>query len=293
MRSLLAAAAAAAVAVLASGPVLAQRAAPAAPRTAPAAVAQVAPGALCAPAIAAAEREHGVPPGLLGAIARVESGRSDPATGRTVAWPWTINAEGQGRYFATKTEAVAAAAALLARGVKLIDVGCMQVNLHHHPQAFPHLEAAFDPMINARYAGLFLRRLQAARGDWVIATAHYHSATPEFGDVYRAKVMAVWTGAPIGGTPQTARLAQMARAGGTTMTVRFAGKPMTVRIAGGRVEAWAAAPPARGWSAPSSGGNALTVGYFPPTSRPRAGGVVELAEALRSNPLTPPGGTTR
>jgi len=276
---------AAAVALLASGPSLAQRAA--SPEVAN-------PGGLCAPAVAAAEREHGVPPGLLGAIARVESGRSDPLTGRAVAWPWTINAEGQGRFFATKAEAMAAAAALLARGVRLIDVGCMQVNLHHHPQAFANLDAAFDPMANARYAGLFLRRLQAARGDWPTAAAHYHSATPEFGDVYRAKVMATWLGGPVGGTPQTARLAQMARAGnaGTTMTVRFAGKPMTVRIAGGRVEAWAAAPPARGWSAPASGGNALTVGYFPP-ARPRASGIVELAEALRQTPLQAPAATTR
>ena len=31
------------------------------------------------------------------------------------------------------------------RGVRLMDVGCMQVNLQMHPDAFPSLDAAFDP----------------------------------------------------------------------------------------------------------------------------------------------------
>lgn len=259
----------------------------------------VEPGSLCAPAIAASERDNGLPAGLLGAIARVESGRTDPRTGRAVSWPWTINAEGQGRFFATKAEAIAATQALQARGVRVIDVGCMQVNLHHHPQAFASLDTAFDPTTNARYAGLFLRRLQANSGDWPTAAGHYHSATPEFGDVYRTKVMQAWLGVgaagALGGTPQTVRLAQVARAGalGSTMTVRFAGRPMTVRIAGGRVEAWAAAPPARGWSVPS-GGNLLTVGQFTPPPAPRQPqrrGIVELAEALRQTPLSPPAAT--
>ncbi|MFC7473693.1 lytic transglycosylase domain-containing protein [Dankookia sp. GCM10030260] len=150
------------------------------------------PGQLCRPAIQAAEREHKVPTGLLHAIGKVESGRPD-ASGRNVAaWPWTINAEGQGRYFATKAEAIAAVEALRARGVTVIDVGCLQVNLKYHPDAFPDLAAAFDPLANARYAGGFLRRLQAQAGSWEKAAANYHSATPERGEPYRQQVMAAW-----------------------------------------------------------------------------------------------------
>ena len=74
-----------------------------------------------------------VPPQLLAAIGRVESGRRDPVTGVWGAWPWTINAEGSGSYFDTKAEAIQAVQALQARGVRSIDVGCMQVNLMHHP----------------------------------------------------------------------------------------------------------------------------------------------------------------
>jgi hypothetical protein len=146
----------------------------------------------CLDAIRAASREHRLPEGLLEAIGRTESGRADPRTGRFAPWPWTINAEGQGQYFETKEEAVAAVQALRARGVTVIDAGCMQVNLHHHPDAFPSLEHAFDPAANARYAALFLKRLNATRNDWELAAAHYHSTTPERADAYRLKVLANW-----------------------------------------------------------------------------------------------------
>ena len=63
-----------------------------------------------------------------------------------------MNAEGQGFYYDTKVEAVAAVRAMQARGIRSIDVGCMQVNLMFHPDAFVSLDEAFDPMANARYA---------------------------------------------------------------------------------------------------------------------------------------------
>lgn len=152
------------------------------------------PGQLCRYAILAAEREHRLPPALLHAIARVESGRADPRTGAVVSWPWTVTAGGQGRFFDSKEDAVAAVRALQARGTTVIDVGCMQVNLHHHPRAFPNLDEAFDPAANARYAAVFLTRLQKAAGNWERAAAHYHSHTPELAEAYRLKVLAAWPG---------------------------------------------------------------------------------------------------
>ena len=152
------------------------------------------PGQLCRQAIHAAEREHRLPAALLHAIARVESGRADPRTGAGVSWPWTVNAQGQGRFFETKEAAVAAVRALQARGVTVIDVGCLQVNLHHHPRAFASLEEAFDPAANARYAGLFLTRLHQGTRNWERAAAHYHSQTPERAEAYRLKVLAAWPG---------------------------------------------------------------------------------------------------
>lgn len=148
------------------------------------------PGQLCRAAVAQVEREAGLPPRLLGAIARVESGRRDPGTGTFAPWPWTINAEGRGSFFPDKAAAIAAVRALQAEGVRSIDVGCMQINLRHHPAAFASLEEAFDPLANARYAARFLKELNATRGDWMVSAAHYHSQTPERAEAYRARVAA-------------------------------------------------------------------------------------------------------
>jgi hypothetical protein len=150
------------------------------------------PGLLCRAAIQVAERGTAIPPHLMAAIARVESGRPDPATGEMNPWPWTINAEGQGMVFATKAQAITAVRALQAKGMRSIDVGCMQVNLMHHPQAFASLEQAFDPQANARYAARFLIQLFEQSGAWPIAAAHYHSATPVLAADYSRKVLAVW-----------------------------------------------------------------------------------------------------
>lgn len=152
------------------------------------------PGQLCRHAILLAEREHRLPAALLHAIARVETGRADPRTGAAVSWPWAIHAEGRGRFFETKEHAIAAVRTLQARGISVIDVGCLQVNLHYHPRAFASLDEAFDPVTNARYAGLFLTRLHRATRDWERAAAHYHSQTPERAEAYRTKVLAAWPG---------------------------------------------------------------------------------------------------
>jgi Transglycosylase SLT domain len=148
----------------------------------------------CSAAIASAERSGDIPAGLLAAIAHVESsGRPDPAGGAVQPWPWTIDVGGDGRFFATKAEAVAATRELQAQGVASIDVGCLQVNLAYHPAAFASLEEAFDPVANSLYAARFLRLLFSQTGDWPAAIAAYHSQTHERGAAYQGKVLAVWT----------------------------------------------------------------------------------------------------
>jgi hypothetical protein len=146
-------------------------------------------GLLCRHAMRQAEIGSGLPQGLLEGIGRVESGRVDPVTGRMHPWPWTIDAEGQGSFFPTKAEAIAFTRQLQARGVQSIDVGCLQINLMNHPDAFHSLEEAFDPDANARYAVRFLTQLRAKTGTWDAATAWYHSASPDLGNPYRAKVV--------------------------------------------------------------------------------------------------------
>jgi len=100
----------------------------------------------CEEAAAAAEQTEHLPPGLLLAIGRVETGRWDPAHGQIVPWPWSIDAAGNGRQFAGKDDSVKAAQALLASGQRNVDVGCFQISLLHHPAAFSDLSQALDPL---------------------------------------------------------------------------------------------------------------------------------------------------
>jgi hypothetical protein len=148
--------------------------------------------ASCDPAIISAEDSLRLPPHLLEAIARVESGRPDPSTGRLRPWPWTINADGEGAFFASKAQAIAAVRALQADGVRSIDVGCMQINLMFHPDAFASLDQAFDPQANALYAARFLNELHAGSRDWPSAIGAYHSQTQALGADYRRRVLALW-----------------------------------------------------------------------------------------------------
>jgi hypothetical protein len=149
-------------------------------------------GKLCTQHIPTVERHYQIPLHLLSAISSAESGRWHKKLGVFVPWPWTINVEGKGYFFDTKAEAIARTAALLKQGKRSIDVGCMQVNLKHHPTAFASLEEAFSPAHNVAYAAKFLRERFARTGDWVQAAAHYHSRTPSLGKRYLARVKERW-----------------------------------------------------------------------------------------------------
>jgi hypothetical protein len=211
----------------------------------PAPAQQTEQGPLCRAAIAQAERERGLPPRLLAAIGRVESGRRDPATGMTHPWPWAINAEGRGSFFPDKAAAIAAVRALQAEGVRSIDVGCLQINLRHHPGAFANLEEAFDPLANARYGARFLAELQSARGDWMQAAGNYHSQTPGFAEPYRARVAAAWLAEQgMAVPPPTAMAATTAPGGGAMLDNRAARAPLLpVATGAGRgLDAYRAAP---------------------------------------------------
>jgi hypothetical protein len=149
-------------------------------------------GALCQSAVNATEKAAHLPAQILRAISLVESGRPDPRTGAATAWPWTINVAGIGHFFANKADAIAAVQTAQFAGVQSIDVGCMQINLLHHPHAFANLDDAFDPAINARYAATFLQQLHDQTSSWGAAVAAYHSFTPELGTANGQQVAAIW-----------------------------------------------------------------------------------------------------
>ncbi len=117
---------------------------------------------------------------------------------------WSANVAGTDYAFATPAEASTAVALFQAHGVDSIDVGCFQVNLHYHPDAFAGTAQGFDPQANADYAGRFLRALFDRSGSWETAIGQYHSADPALGDPYRARVLRAWHGESLAARPATA-----------------------------------------------------------------------------------------
>ena len=148
----------------------------------------------CEQAAALAERNAGLPARLLQAIGRVESGRRDPSSGQIAGWPWSVNDGQRGRQFGTRDEAVAYVRDQIASGQRLIDIGCFQIDLFYHPEAFEAWQDGFSPGANAAAAARILADLHARTGDWQQAVALYHSADPARGLPYRDAVMTAWQG---------------------------------------------------------------------------------------------------
>jgi len=147
---------------------------------------------ICVEQTRAQERKRGIPKHLLTAISHVESGRWHPSHKANVAWPWTVTSGGAGRFFDSKEEAVAEVEFLMTDGVRNIDVGCMQINLHYHADAFDTLSDAFDPVQNTAYAASFLSKLKTPSNSWMDAAGTYHSSTPDKKAYYQSKVMSSW-----------------------------------------------------------------------------------------------------
>jgi hypothetical protein len=134
------------------------------------------------------EKEKNIPEHTLKAIAFTESGQRI-AKNRMIAWPWTINVKGRGYIFKTKQKAIIAARFLLQLGFNNFDVGCMQINLKHHPKAFQKIEDAFDPRLNVLYAATFLERLNNDNKNWQTSIAHYHNLQEKYNIPYQRRVL--------------------------------------------------------------------------------------------------------
>ncbi len=145
---------------------------------------------LCGDAIRAEERRRAYPRDLLLAIALVESGRYEETRGVRMPWPWTVTAGGRGEFFVSRAGAAAAVRDLRAKGIESIDVGCMQVNLYYHAEAFDSVEDALDPAQNVAYAAFFLTDLAVRTGSWLAAVGRYHSGSAENARRYRMRVLA-------------------------------------------------------------------------------------------------------
>ena len=138
-----------------------------------------------------AEEKYQLPKNVLLSIARVESGYGK-VEGITRSWPWTLNAGGNSAYFETKKDALKDLKAKLKRGIRNVDLGCMQINYKWHNKFFKSASQMMDPHINVDYGARFLKRLYQRHGSWDKAIKYYHSRNSKYNKSYLRKVKAVW-----------------------------------------------------------------------------------------------------
>ena len=131
-----------------------------------------------------AAADSGVPLNVLYSVGLTETGV------RGELGPYDMNVDGRAVPSRSLSEALARFAEARARGARLIDIGCMQINHRYHAAEFPSLAAMFDPRRNVDYAAHFLKALRAETGSWTLAVARYN-AGPDRPEAERAYVCAV------------------------------------------------------------------------------------------------------
>jgi Transglycosylase SLT domain len=124
---------------------------------------------LCEHHLKEASVAEGVPLGLLYAVALTETGSGGRLS------PYAMNVEGKSALVRSRQEALAVYETAEKQGRRLIDVGCMQINVHYHRRSFNSLEDMFDPRLNIAFAAKFLKSLEQRHGSWTAAVAHYHA----------------------------------------------------------------------------------------------------------------------
>lgn len=137
------------------------------------------------------EKRYKIPKDILYSISLRETQKAHSKHGIGITWPWTVtvNPSGKGYHFKNKTEAIKFAKAQLASGKgRSIDVGCMQINLKYHPDAFTSLEQAFSPRRNIAYGAKFLKEKYEQYGDWQKAIGAYHSGSIDKASAYHTMV---------------------------------------------------------------------------------------------------------
>jgi soluble lytic murein transglycosylase-like protein len=116
-----------------------------------------------------ASSQSGVPLNVLYSVGLTETGQ------RGELGPYDMNVDGRAVHSATLAEALSRFAAAKARGGRLIDIGCMQINERYHGARFPSAAAMFDPRRNVDYAAGFLKALKVEEGSWTLAVARYNA----------------------------------------------------------------------------------------------------------------------
>lgn len=124
---------------------------------------------ICEREMTQASAKYQVPLGILFAVGLTETG----INGNLHAY--ALNLAGNTVYSLNKEQAIDRFHAAQAAGMKLIDVGCMQLNYYFHGERFSSIAEMLDPHRNVDYAARFLSELRAREGSWTLAVARYNA----------------------------------------------------------------------------------------------------------------------
>ena len=124
---------------------------------------------LCEREMTQAAKKYDIPLGILFAVGLTETG----INGRLHAN--ALNLQGDTVYSLDKQQAMQRFRAAKASGMRLIDIGCMQLNYFYHGDRFSSVEEMFDPHKNVDYAARFLKELKQSEGSWTLAVGRYNA----------------------------------------------------------------------------------------------------------------------
>lgn len=136
--------------------------------------------------------ERGLDPYILYAVALVESAKVDHRL--ATPWPWALNSQGRPVLPSSRLEAREILSNTMARGIRAIDVGLMQVNIRWHGHRVRQPEDLLDPEINIRVgADVLADAIRSAPGDLILGIGRYHAGWHKDAHAYRygRRVLAV------------------------------------------------------------------------------------------------------
>ena len=136
----------------------------------------------CTASIAQAESKHNIPPGLLQAMALLESGLNGQP------YPWALNLSGRVVYASNQDAAQKMLGDRQAAGRKNLYAGCLQLSVRHHRGSFASLGDMLTPQRNVGYAARYLAGHYLDYGDWQAAVRRYNGGKPRQSAAYFCRV---------------------------------------------------------------------------------------------------------
>ncbi len=124
---------------------------------------------LCEREMMQAAKKYSIPLGILFAVGLTETGIGGHLHANA------LNLQGDTVYSLDRQQAMQRFRAAKASGMRLIDIGCMQLNYFYHGDRFSSVEEMFDPHKNVDYAARFLKELKQSEGTWTLAVGRYNA----------------------------------------------------------------------------------------------------------------------